>query len=157
MHQRDHAFWILFKELFELLQVYLSLLIDVEEAELHLPFFGQHLQGVEYRMVLEGRGNGMADTVRFDATDQGGIVCLGASRSKENFGWAGMDKFSHLFTSLLNGRSHLSAVAMYRGRIAKLSSHKWQHRFDHAIVHRGGGGIVEVYVLHRMHLGEAIT
>ena len=40
MHQRDHAFWILFEELFELLQVYFSLLIDVEEAELHLPFFG---------------------------------------------------------------------------------------------------------------------
>ena len=99
----------------------------------------------------------MADAVRFDAADQGGIVCLGTTRSKENFGWAGMDKFSHFFPCLLNGRTYLPAVAMYRGRIAKLSTHKWQHCLDHAIVHRGGGGIVEVYVLHRMHLGEVKT
>ena len=103
---------------------------------------------MEYRMVLEGRGDGMRKAVGFDATDQGGVVCLGTSRGKENFGWAGLKEFGDLFPRLLNGSAHLSAVAMYGRGIAKMSSHKRQHGLDHAIVHLGCSCIIEVYVLH---------
>jgi hypothetical protein len=48
-------------------------------------------------------------------------------------------------------------MAVHRGRIAKVTTHKWQHGFDHAIVHWGCCGIVEVYVLHGMQFGEAKT
>ena len=46
-------------------------------------------------------------------------------------------------------------MAMYRGRIAKVTTHKGEHGLDHAIVHGRCGGIVEVHVLHRMLLGKA--
>ena len=73
---------------------------------------------------------------------------------EENFGWTGMQQLCHFFPCLFNGRPYLSAVAMYRRRIAVKVPHEGQHGLDHAIVHGGGGGIVEVHVLHRMLLGK---
>ena len=39
---------------------------------------------MEYRMVLQGGGDGMADVVRFYSAYQGSIVSLCASGGKEN-------------------------------------------------------------------------
>src|SRR5579884_57009 len=106
----------------------------------------QVLAGVEYRVMLNGRGNDMIALLlrRLRHTLDRQVVALRAATREGNLRWTAIEYFGHLLARGINRLHGMPPQRIDTAGIAIFCCQVRQHRLQYARIKRGSGRMVKV-------------
>src|SRR5688500_7573816 len=110
-----------------MLQVYMSLVIEINIMHIYLKVPSKVIEGMGYCMVLNRGADDVFYSVRMDCSGQDRIVSFSAARSEKDLAWSTVQELSHFLPGRFYGSPHDTAVRMSRGWIAEMFEHEGTH------------------------------
>src|SRR5699024_5589283 len=105
---------------------------------------------MEHRVMLQLRANYFGFARCVNNALNGGIVTFGSAAGKDNLSRFGPDDFCNCFSCFFDSHRGLVAELMSGGSISTIFGKIRRHGFQHPLVERSGGGMIEVNGFHRL-------